>query len=432
MQRNFFRLFSTALLLTMFLVSTSSATDGYFRHGYGIKYSALGGAGSALSLGSIGSINNPAGIVFLNSGFDIDFAFFSPMRSYTVIGNPSGYPGTFGLTPGKYESSSELFIFPTIGANWKLGEKFAVGLVGYGNGGMNSDYSNRVFYDPFSAETGVNIEQMFVGAALAYEFAKGHAFGVSPLFGFQRFAAKGLQSFGGFSKYPNAISGNSLSTATGFGARVGYQGQLFPFLSVGGSYQTKIAMSAFERYKGLFAQEGDFDVPATWNAGLAINASEKITFVADVKQILYSGVKSVSNPMDVVANSPMTQTGPNPNFKPLGDEGGWGFGWKDITVIKAGIMFKPAPDWTLMAGFSQGKQPFDEKEVMFNILAPAVVEQHITVGLSKNFEGREMNVTFMYAPTGTVEGKNPLEAPNQQTIKLEMTQWQLEFGYAFH
>ena len=65
-------------------------------------------------------------------------------------------------------------------------------------------------------------------------------------------------------------------------------------------------------------------------------------------------------------------------------------------------------------------------------MAPAVVEQHLTIGISKNFEGRELNVTFMYSPTGTIEGKNPLEAPNQQTIKLEMTQWQLEFGYAFH
>ena len=425
-----YKLFLTIMVFG-FTIQNTFATDGYFRHGYGIKYSALGGAGSALSLGSIGTITNPAGIVFLNSGFDIDFSFFSPLRSYTVTGNPSGFPGTFGLTPGKYESASELFIFPTIGANWKLGEKFAIGLVGYGNGGMNTDYGNRVFYDPFSPETGVNIEQMFVGAALAYEFAKGHALGVSPLFGFQKFSAKGVQFFGGFSKYPNFISGNSVSTATGFGARVGYQGKLFPFLSIGGSYQTKIAMSAFERYKGLFAQEGDFDVPATWNAGIAIHASEKVTFAADVKQILYSGVKSVSNPMDVVANSPMTPTGPNPNFQPLGSEGGWGFGWKDITVIKAGIMFKASQDWTLMAGFSQGKQPFDEKEVLFNILAPAVVEQHITVGLSKKFEDREMNISFMYAPTGTVEGANPLEAPNQQKIKLEMTQWQLEFGYSF-
>lgn len=432
MKKTLFKTFSLVFAVSIMFTTISMATDGYFRHGYGIKYSALGGAGSALSLSSTGAISNPAGIAFLNSGFSVDLSFFSPIRSYTITGNPSGFPGTFGLTPGKYESNSELFIFPTLGANFKLGEKFAVGLVGYGNGGMNTDYGNRVFYDPFSAETGVNIEQMFVGASLAFEFAKGHAVGVAPLFGFQRFSAKGLISFAGFSSDPSSLSGNSVSTATGFGARVGYQGKLFPFLSIGGSYQTKISMSPFERYKGLFAQKGDFDVPASWNAGIAIHASEKLTLAADVQQILYSGVRSVANKMDLTVNSPALPNGsPNPNFQPLGSEEGWGFGWKDITVIKAGLMFKPTMDWTFMAGFSQGKQPFDEKEVLFNILAPAVVEQHFTFGFSKKFEDREMNVAFMYAPNGSVEGSNILEAPNKQKIKLEMSQWQLEFGYSF-
>jgi len=432
MKNAFFKILSFTFVVSLLFTSVSTATDGYFRHGYGIKYSAMGGSGTALSLGSLGAISNPAGIAFLNNGFSVDVSFFSPIRSYSVYGNPSGYPGTFGLMPGKYESKSELFIFPTLGANWKLGEKFAIGLVGYGNGGMNSDYRTRVFYDPFSPSTGVNIEQMFVGASIAYEFIKGHAIGVAPLFGYQRFSAKGVISFAGFSKDPSSLSGNSLSTATGFGVRVGYQGKLLPFLSVGGSYQSKIFMSPFKRYQGLFAQEGDFDVPATWNAGVAINATDKLTLALDVEQILYSGVKSVSNPMDLMANSPMLSNGnPNPNFNPLGSEDGWGFGWKDVTIIKAGLMFQAAPDWTLMAGFSQGEQPFDEKEVLFNILAPAVVKQHLTIGISKKFEDREMNVSFMYAPAKTVEGANPMEIPNQQRIRLEMSQWQLEFGYSF-
>jgi long-chain fatty acid transport protein len=420
------------LILFGLLVRTSFATDGYFRNGYGIKNSAMGGAGTALSLASTGAITNPASIAFLNNGFSVDLAIFNPERSYSVYGNPSGYPGTFGLMPGKYESRSELFIFPTLGANWRLGEKFAIGLVGYGNGGMNTDYRTRVFYDPFSQSTGVNIEQIFVGASIAYEFIKGHAIGVEPLFGYQKFSAKGVISFARFSKDLSSLSGNSQSTATGFGARVGYQGKLLPFLSVGGSYQSKIFMSPFKRYQGLFAQEGDFDVPATWNAGVAINATDKLTIALDVQQILYSGVKSVSNKMDLMNNSPMLPTGgQNTNFNPLGSEEGWGFGWEDITVVKIGAMFKPAAEWTFMAGFSQGEQPFDEKEVLFNILAPAVVEQHLTFGISKKFEDREMTIAFMYAPKGTVEGTNPLEAPNLQSIRLEMSQWQLEFGYSF-
>jgi hypothetical protein len=60
------------LIITLFVVSTFSisvfATDGYFRHGYGIKYSALAGSGVAVSLSSLGAISNPDGIV----SFDTD------------------------------------------------------------------------------------------------------------------------------------------------------------------------------------------------------------------------------------------------------------------------------------------------------------------------------------------------------------------------
>ena len=57
----------TSLLITITVllgVSSISATDGYFRHGYGIKYSALAGSGVAVSLSSLGAISNPAGLIF--------------------------------------------------------------------------------------------------------------------------------------------------------------------------------------------------------------------------------------------------------------------------------------------------------------------------------------------------------------------------------
>ena len=41
-------------------------------------------------------------------------------------------------------------------------------------------------------------------------------------------------------------------------------------------------------------------------------------------------------------------------------------------------------------------------------------------------------VAFMYAPEGTVTGPNPLEAPNQQTIEIKMSQFQIDIGYGFN
>jgi long-chain fatty acid transport protein len=72
----------------------------------------------------------------------------------------------------------------------------------------------------------------------------------------------------GFSSDPANLTGDENSTAFGFGFKVGYQGKLTEDLSFGAAFQSKVYMSEFERYAGLFAQAGDFDVPANWQAGL--------------------------------------------------------------------------------------------------------------------------------------------------------------------
>lgn len=400
----------------------SFATDGYYRHGYGIKYSALGGSGVAVSLSSLGAISNPAGISYLNNGFEVNGSYFSPERYYDVKGNMSMMTGTFGLMPGKVESGSTSFIFPTLGGNLKLSEKFSVALSLYGNGGMNSDYPTNTFWDPTTNQTGVNIEQMFGNLSIAYKLGCNHSLGVAGIAAWQRFRANGLGMFGamGFSSDPNSLTGDENSSVFGFGFKVGYQGKLTEDVSFGAAFQSKIYMSEFERYKGLFAEAGDFDVPASWQVGFAFTP-ENWKFLVDLKQIMYSDVKSIANPML-----------PNLMMSPLGTEEGAGFGWKNIYIMKFGVLYSGFCGWDIMAGYSIGQNPVKEANVMFNILAPAVVEQHITFGISKDIaKNHEITIAFMYAPENSVKGANPMEAPNQQTIEIGMKQYQIEVGYAF-
>lgn len=415
---------STLVLLLMFefIFQTAFATDGYYRHGYGIKYSALAGSGVAVSLSSLGAITNPAAISYLNNGFEVNAAYFSPERYYKVGGMPSMLPGTFGLMPGKVESGSTSFIFPTIGGNLKLSEKFSVALSLYGNGGMNSDYATMTFGDQSSTSTGVNIEQMFGNLTFAYKLGCNHSIGVAGIAAWQRFRAKGLGMFGamGFSSSPDNLTGDENSSVFGFGFKVGYQGKWTEDLSFGAAFQSKVYMSEFERYSGLFAEAGDFDVPASWQVGFALTPGDW-KFLVDLKQILYGDVKSIANPML-----------PNLMTAQLGTDDGAGFGWKNIYIMKLGVMFSGFCGWDLMAGYSVGQNPINEQNVMFNILAPAVVENHVTFGISKDIaKNHELTVAFMYAFEKSVTGPNPMEAPNQQTIEIGMKQWQVEIGYAF-
>jgi long-chain fatty acid transport protein len=180
-------------------------------------------------------------------------------------------------------------------------------------------------------------------------------------------------------------------------------------------------MSELDDYEGLFAEQGDFDIPATWTLGLAIKAAEGLTFLADLQRIYYNDVDSIANPLL-----------PNIQKTRLGNDRGAGFGWDDITILKLGVQWQSSKDWIWRAGYSIGEQPISQSDVLFNILAPATIEDHATFGLTKKFgDNHELKFALMHAFTNSVSGPNPLEAPGQQTIKLTMHQWEFSVGYAW-
>jgi long-chain fatty acid transport protein len=411
------RIFATAVVCVL-MVSTVFASNGYFSHGYGTQYKSMAGAGVGLSLNSLASATNPASIASVGARVDVSAAMFSPARSYTITGNPSGYPGTFGLAPGKVESGSSSFVVPSAGVSLSLPGNSAVGLAIYGNGGMNTDYDSPTFG---ASPTGVNLMQLFVGATYAKKVMDKHSIGVTGLFAWQSFEAKGLGAFGMFSSDASNLTNNDASTATGFGVRVGYLGDILPILSIGASYQSKINMGEFEEYAGLFAEQGGFDIPANWTIGLALKATPILTIAADMQKIMYSEIKSIANSML-----------PNLQTAQLGTENGAGFGWQDMTVYKIGAQLSLIPGLTLRAGYSMTDQPIPAETVMFNILAPGVIEKHVTFGVTKSILPTiKLHLAVMKALSNSVSGANPLEAPGQQTIELEMDQWDAELGLSF-
>jgi len=410
------------ILICMLGISTSSmATDGYFSLGYGTINKGLAGAGTGFYQTSLIG-GNPAGNVFNIGQWNVGVALFNPNRKYTVTGNPSMTPGTFGLTPGTVQSDSKYFIMPSIGKNWKLNDKNAFTFSVYGNGGMNTNYPTATFHDPSSASTGVNLAQMFLDVAYSHKIAEKHSIGISGLIAYQYFSAKGLASFATMSSNPTMLSGKGTDNSMGAGFKIGYLGELFNGFWLGAKYQSKIYSGAFKDYAGLYAEQGKFEVPSNWSVGIAYNLTPKLILLADIKQINYTNSKAVSNPM-------MTSTGLNP----LGTDNGAGFGWKDYTVYKVAFDYASSATWTLRAGYSFGNQQIPVSEVMFNILAPAVTNNHLALGCSKklNDKGTALNFSFNYALNNSVTGANPMEVPGQQTIKIEMNQLEFEVGLSF-
>lgn len=420
------RLASLAVLGALAAPATSYATNGYFSHAYSTKSSGLAGAGVALPEDAMASATNPAGMVWVGQAMDVGAALFSPHRQYTVTGaGTAGCTTCFTLQQGTVQSDKNYFLIPHFGVNWMLNANSSVGVAIYGNGGMNTDYpaSANTFYGSTyggNGSAGVNLEQLFVNVSYSRKINAKSSWGVSLIGAYQQFKATGLVAFGSSSSSSSNLTDNGTDSSTGFGAKVGWQGEVSPGLTLGASYQTKTSMGKFSKYKGLFADGGSFDIPATATIGLAYKTAPMSTVAFDVQQIYYSQVDAIANPI-----SNLTVGG-----HPLGASNGAGFGWKDMTIYKLGYQWATSSAWTWRVGYSYGKQPIPSTEVLFNILAPGVIEQHVTFGFT-NTLSQTSNWSFaaMYAPSNTVTGKNAMDP--SQTIELKMHEYQVEASYSW-
>lgn len=436
------RFFRPAVAFTSVMVSASAfATDGYLSHGYGTENKGRAGAATAFATDAMSVATNPANVQRAGNRLDIGLAWFSPNREFTVEGAPSGGEGTFPLepngdafgNPSVWESDSNNFFIPHIAYTHAIDASSSFGFAIFGNGGMNTDYP--AFANPVRSQgqcgtgvfctgkTGVNLEQLFVVPSYAMKVSPTVNVGIAPIFAYQRFEAKGLAAFGGMSADGANLSNKGVDDATGYGARLGIQVQIADFMSFGASYQSKIQMSEFKKYAGLFADQGDMDIPSTMNVGWAFDLKNGTHVMFDVFHTLYSEVSSVGNGIDKLLAE----------GKPFGSDNGPGFGWDDITVFKLGVEHALNDQVTLRAGYSHGESPIGSEDVTLNVLAPGVITSHFTLGSSVKLQGNQaINVALMYGTADGEKGPNPFEAPDQQTIGLDMDQYELELSYSRH
>lgn len=416
-----FGLWTALLAPAQFLASPAGATEGYFQHGYGMVSQFLGGAGAAYSQDAMAQALNPAGLVGLDNQVNLGVSFFSPRRGFTGRNgtNPARLVGN-----GSDDSRAKLFLIPNAAANYKIDNKSAVGVALYGNGGMNTTYTHAtcslgapgVFCD---GNTGVDLTQIFLQFTYAREIFKGVSLGVAPIFAGQLFEAKGLRTFSSFSADSAHLSNNGYDVSFGVGGRFGVQAKLPANIQIGAAYQLRTYMTKFDKYAGLFSDQGAFDIPPAVQAGISWKPIPDVTLLFDYRRIWYSQVDAVGTKFFF----------PSPG-RMLGDDHGPGFGWNDTDIFKFGVQWDINKKWTVRAGYSYTDQPIDGSEVLFNILAPGVIEHHFTGGVTYSMSD-DVKVHFggFFTPRTKVSGVNPFDT--SQTIELEMYQIQVAGGVAF-
>jgi long-chain fatty acid transport protein len=383
--------------LAMFVMGSllpvdARASDGYFQNGYGVRTKGMGGAGIAFPQEALSITANPASAVALGNRFEFDAEFIRPFRGATIRGNSLG--------PDESYSGNGLrrFVVPEFAVTRQLGPRWAVGLAMYGNGGLDTKYGINP-YRRFGATgtAGINLGQVLFSPTVAYRLAEHHSIGLSLNVLYQTFSAYGLKRFAVLSEDPGAFSDRATDQATGIGVRLGYLGRVTPWLQLGAMWQSQTIVDNFNRYKGLFADHGNLNLPSAFGAGGDVTLLPGLDVALDVTRIRYHEIKSIGNPIDLVYSGVL-----------LGASNGPGFSWHDITAIKVGANWHATDRLELRVGYNHSSAAISNNETFSGILAPGTIEHQYTAGASWKLSSKwDISIDGLYAPSVTMKG-----APN--------------------
>ena len=462
------RLAGCFFFISLIIPAVVQATNGYFLIGYGAKSRSMGGTGIANPEDALAAGANPAGMSRVGTRFDLGAELFYPPRSVAAANGEFDFqtPTKDATNVSKEKSGSNIFLIPSFGANYEFNRKITVGISMVG-AGANTRYKDNFFQltgvppnQPYGT-LGVDYVQMQLLPTITYKVTRNQSVGLSLAFGAQRFRAYGLGNFGAcgsdsdfqLSSNDCKLTNQGNDYSFGGGVRLGWLGSFMDKrLDLGAYWASKVYMSKFNKYEGLFPDGGTFDIPENFGIGLAVHPTKKFTVAADVTRIKYKSVDALNNrhstqTLQDPCTRPIDYPGecypgdkPVPSSQALGASDGMAFGWNNQTVYKLGASYQVNDKWIVRAGFNYAKSPIPDDQLLFSMLAPAVTEKHITAGFSYLPDKHsEWTVSYVQAleNTQTCEAKNGCKTMLTQTensyvaARMKIYALGVSYGYRF-
>ena len=410
------KLFSAALAagLVFGVASVSKATNGYYMIATGAKSLGMAGAVVANPQDASTIIQNPAGIAFLrNTTFDVGGAVFSPIRKLNG-----------------HDSDSKVYMIPSAGFAYNpMGcncgtPHFVFGIGMYGVSGMGVDFSDSNLAGSTGALTKAwsNMAMMEMSVGGAYRVNDKLAIGFAPVFVYQSMGLEMNFNFGkpvsamptnqqqmmaqteagkfmgGYvqSKAPYKVSLDS-ATAYGVGFDFGIVYKVNDMIQLGLVYKSKRYM---QKLKWNTTPDGGMidddevkmrlDMPRQVAFGINFRPIEPLRIEADIRWINY---KDVMDEVDIDGMRTIDQ-----KTMKFVKQDTWNFHWKNQWVFAIGAEYQATKALTLRAGFNYAKSPIDDDDLNANVVAPAIVETHVTVGASYEFtKNLELSVAYAHA-----------------------------------
>jgi len=392
------------LLVTLglgFLPFILFAQAGHIMQGIGATNMSMGGAATAQPIDINGALQwNPAAIsAFDTKIFSVNTGLFfsAPVLNSTV-------PTPGGPMSGTTKDDRGASVMPALAMVWgKKNNKHTFGVSAFGISGFGVTF-------PESNTNPINMPQSLggfgriqsdyqllqFGFTYAYKVTDQFSIGLAPTFNYSslKLAPNPLSSPSQTLGYPVSDK----ATALGLGGQLGVYYNSGKGIKLGASYKTQ------QEFK-------DFDFANTYLDG---SKAANVQFKMNYPAILSLGMGYSKDKIDVALDYRFVNYEKTAGFK----EKGWtntfavaGFGWKDISVVSAGIQYKGINKFPIRAGYTYSSNPISSELAFFSTPATAVIKNAFQFGFGYEFN-KNFNLNAVYHH-GTSSGltSGPLLSP---------------------
>ncbi len=341
----------TAAAVAMFApLNQANATNGQLPSCVGTYKCGMAGAGLSIASDPTAATINPALAARMGNEAIINLGWFHADVERDLSATTSG---NVNRTGGKQKSDASDFANGSLGVNYRIGDDKALNISIYPGGGGATNWDNSRTSPNTNYDRSINYKMINLQTALGYSPNETSSYGFGVVLSRSSMRTDSLDNQ--FGVEPEI---DKTDIAYGVGFQVGGIWDAYPNVTLAADYHSRVWHERFEKYPSVF--NSTVDRPATFSVGADWDATPTTILAFDYKHVF-------EGPVNTISQDPST----------LG-----GFGWDDINIFMLGVQHEVVDGFQVRAGYSYGNSPIDEQHVFANILYPAIVEQHYTLGLS--------------------------------------------------
>lgn len=259
------------------------------------------------------------------------------------------------------------------------------------------------------------LRQSIFSPTLLNRLSDGNTLSVSLMMVQQQFASWGFGS--GLSPQPTADDASFSERTYGSGVRLDFSRDLGDAWAIGLDYRSKVRMDAFQSYRGVYTEPGDFDLPEAYSWTLDRKISPSMTLSLGAHRVIYNDINAFTSAALPTRFLALLGDGSSPEFK-----------WQDLTIYSLDWSWRASNRDLFALRYATQQQPVPSSEILRAALFDEFTDQNYSFSYQRTSGGGIFSLIATYAPESYFLGNFSASNRNQLGKQLELEAvWSVPF-----